>query len=117
MINAKRWNDGAAVNEWLSWLSWLAITVGLALGIVAAMIALGVLTLLLGALMPAKIWPRECVCCGRVGYWDRRTSLGYHKCDACAAGPHMHELLGPITSTLLHHADDIVSVHDVQHRL
>lgn len=93
----------------MGWVTWVLLALAVGTGILILGLAVGLLMLLI----PPKIFSHECVCCGRWGHWTQRTSLGYHKCDVCAAlGPHKHDYVPVVDSD-----GDVIHVQDPQERL
>ena len=76
-------------SESMTWWLWTLAFV-LAVPILSAVV--GFALLLLAFLIPERLMPRGCGCCGRTGYWTRRSSSGAYICDDCGrSGGHRHE--------------------------
>jgi hypothetical protein len=73
----------------VTWWLWTLVAI---VAIPVISIVVGLSLLLLAFLIPERVMPKGCGCCGRTGYWTHRNSLGVYICDACAqSGAHRHD--------------------------
>jgi hypothetical protein len=70
-------------------MTWWLWTLCLVLALPIVSVLMGALLLLLATLAPPNLLPSGCGCCGKTGYWTRRSGTGAHLCDDCM-GTHEH---------------------------
>jgi hypothetical protein len=74
----------------VTWWLWTIVAL-VAIPVISIVVGLGLLVL--AFVIPERIMPKGCGCCGRAGYWTHRNSLGAYICDACGSesGAHRHD--------------------------
>jgi hypothetical protein len=75
-------------------MTWWLWTLALVLAVPVVSVVVGCLLLVLAFLIPERVMPKGCGCCGRTGYWVHRNSLGVYICDDCGrSGAHDHNAI------------------------